>query len=147
MTNNNWNLPALPRELRRALAVLLVVVAGAAAVAGCSSDNSSAKSSGATATTAKGGDVPGTAKVTSFEVPATADCAGATSTSVTVTYTTEGAKKQELYVDGRITPGTDATSGSVVAPVHCDPLPHTFVLVAYDPNGRRTATEKKLTTN
>jgi hypothetical protein len=83
----------------------------------------------------------------SFEVPATADCAGATSTTVTVTYATEGAKKQELYVDGRITPGTDATSGSVVAPVHCDPLPHTFVLVAYDENGRRTAAEKKLTTN
>jgi hypothetical protein len=66
---------------------------------------------------------------------------------VTVGYATSGASKQELYVDGRPVPGTDVATGSVTAPVHCDPLPHTFVMIAYDAAGRRTALEKKLTTN
>ena len=131
-------------RLRRGIAAALVVFAGAAAIAGCGGDDSSKASTNPT-TTSTGSDVPGTAKVTAFDVPATADCKGSTSTSVSVTYATEGAAKQELYVDGRVTPGTGAASGSVTTDVHCDPLPHTFVLVAYDANGRRTTAEKKLT--
>jgi hypothetical protein len=114
-----------------------------AAMAACSGDSSSGAQKPATSTSEAAGD----AKVTSFEVPASAECAGSTSTTVTVSYATSGASKQELYVDGRTVPGTDATSGSVTAPVHCDPLPHTFVMIAYDTAGRRTALEKKLTTN
>jgi hypothetical protein len=131
---------------RRLIAGTLVVASGALVVAGCGGDGSS-NAETTTTTKASASDVPGTAKVTSFEVPATASCNGATSTTVSVTYATEGAKKQELYVDGALTPGTEAATGSIVAPVHCDPLPHTFVLVAYDANGRRTTSEKKLTTS
>jgi len=134
---------------KRPVVALLVAIVAAAALSGCGGgdSSSSASSTTSTKTTTTQADVPGTAKVTSFEVPATAACGGATSTTVTVSYATQDAAKQELYVDGRLSPGTDAASGSLAVPVHCDPLPHTFVMVAYDGNGRRTAVEKKLTTN
>ena len=128
------------RWLTAAASLVLV----AAVLTGCGGDSSSSAQPKATTTTA---DVPGTAKVTAFDVPASVACTGATSTSVTVSYGTSGSSKQELYVDGAIVPGTDAASGTVSAPVHCDPLPHTFVMIAYDAAGHRTALEKKLTTN
>jgi ABC-type glycerol-3-phosphate transport system substrate-binding protein len=128
--------------------VLPVLVAGAVVLglAACSGDDGRA-ASGAATTTAANAEKPGTAQVSTFDVPTSAECGGKTSTTVDVTYATTGAKKQELYVDGRIVSGTDVASGTVTAPVHCDPLPHTFVMVAYDANGRRTPVEKKLTTN
>lgn len=130
---------------RRFLPVLL---AGAMFVAlGACSGDDGGSAAGGTTTTVANNEKPGTAQVTSFEVPASVECSGKTSTTVDVTYATADAKKQELYVDGRIVPGTDAASGTVSAPVHCDPLPHTFVMVAYDADGRRTPVEKKVTTN
>ena len=130
---------------RRALPILVLVGVLTGTLASCSGGDNNA--SGGTTTTVANTEKPGTAQVTSFVVPATVECGGATSTSVDVQYATTGAKKQELYIDGRIVPGTEAGSGTVSAPVHCDMLPHTFVMVAYDANGRRTAAEKKVTTN
>ena len=66
--------------------------------------------------------------------------------TIQVKYATEKAERQEVIVDGRAVPGTDAASGEVEAPVHCDPLEHTVVLIAYDQEGRRTAQTKFLHT-
>jgi hypothetical protein len=126
-----------------AIALGGMIVASLAACSG-GSDSSSASP---TSTTTPAPEKPGTAQVTTFEVPASVECGGTTSTTADVQYGTSGAKKQELYVDGRLVSGTDAPTGTVTAPVHCDPLPHTFVMVAYDNDGRRTAAEKKVTTN
>jgi hypothetical protein len=125
------------------IAALGALLLALSACGGGGSDSAS----GATSTTSANTEKPGTAQVTTFEVPQSVDCGGKTSTTVDVQYATSGAKKRELYVDGRIVPGTDAASGRVSAPVHCDLLPHTFVMVAYDANGRRTPVEKKVTTN
>jgi hypothetical protein len=132
--------------VRRAMP-LVVASLMVAALGACGGGGGDDNASGATSTTVANTEKPGTAQVTSFVVPASVECTGKTSTTVDVQYATSGAKKQELYVDGRLVPGTDAASGTVSAPVHCDPLPHTFVMVAYDANGRRTPMEKKVTTN
>ena len=125
--------------------LLLIAAVGLGVLMSACGDSGGGSSSAAgTSTTAS--EAPGTAKITSFEVPASVDCGGKTSTMVTVTYATTGAKKQDLYVDGRPEPGTDAPSGSLQTTVHCDLLPHTFVLIAYDAAGRRTPVEKKMTT-
>jgi hypothetical protein len=89
----------------------------------------------------------GAARITSFDVPKSVDCQGKTSTMVTVSYAVSKAKKQVLAVDGRELGGTGKSKASVEAPVHCDPLPHTFVLAAYDSSGKRTTQQKILTTN
>ena len=130
------------RYQRAALVVALMLVAVIGVACSGSSDDS-AKSDSPNPTAVKNGD----AQITSFEVPASAECAGKTSTTVTVSYATKDAEKRELYVDGRPVAGTERSSGSVDAAVHCDPLPHTFVMVAYDAENHRTALEKKLTTN
>ena len=133
------------RKYRRMVGAM--AVAGAAlALAACggSSSDNAARAAKSTTTTSAG--IPGTAKITSFDVPPSASCpSGATSMTVSVNYGTTGAKKQVLYVDGR-PQQLDAASGAVDAPVHCDAVPHTFVIVAYDANGRQTAQEKKLVT-
>jgi hypothetical protein len=64
-----------------------------------------------------------------------------------VQYATTGAKRQQVIVDGRDVPGTEAANGSVDAPVHCDPLEHTVVLVAYDSQGHRTSQTRFLHTD
>jgi hypothetical protein len=64
---------------------------------------------------------------------------------VPVKYSTTGSSTTKLLVDGRPTPLSSA-SGSVDAPVHCDSLPHTFVLFAYDAQGRYTSQQKLVTT-
>ncbi len=87
----------------------------------------------------------GSAKITSFVVPASVQCGHATSTKVHVTYTVAGAKSTQLIIDGRTVPG-DATSASVDPLVHCDPLPHTVAVVAVDAAGHRTSTVKNVTT-
>jgi ABC-type glycerol-3-phosphate transport system substrate-binding protein len=135
------------RDHLRQISLLVLAVALMAALAACSSGGDDSAQGATSTTTVSNTEKPGTARVTTFDVPASVDCGGKTSTTVQVQYATSGAKKQELYVDGRIVSGTDAASGTVSAPVHCDPLPHTFVMVAYDANGRRTPVEKKVTTN
>jgi hypothetical protein len=89
----------------------------------------------------------GAAKIKRFDVPTSVDCGGKTSTTVTVSYAVSKATKQKLVVDGRALGGTGKSQASVDAPVHCDPLPHTFVLAAYDSAGKRTTEQKVLTTN
>ena len=88
----------------------------------------------------------GDARIVTFDVPATVQCGGKTSTDVTVQYKVSGAKKSELVVDGRPYSLTDS-SGEQKATVRCDSLPHTMVLVAYDSSNQRKAEQKRLTTN
>ena len=95
---------------------------------------------------ASGGD-SGDARISSFEVPKTVECGGKTSALVTVDYVTTGAAKVLLVVDGLPQPTLAAKRGSVDAPVHCDTLPHTFVLAAVDSAGQRTSQQRLLTTN
>jgi len=40
--------------------------------------------------------------------------------------------------------GVDAPSGTVDAPVHCDGVPHTVALIAFDAKGARTSQVKLL---
>lgn len=127
---------------------LVVAVAAVAALAivgtACSDDSES----GAATSTTAAADKPGTATISKFEVPETVQCeANTPSTTFPVTYEVTGAKRQQLLVDGRVEPGTDAASGTLAAvPVHCDAVPHTVVIVAYDDAGHRTADKKVLKT-
>jgi hypothetical protein len=121
------------RLVARSVTVISTVVVTGAVLAGAAAGSS--KSDG------------GAARIKSFDVPKSVDCQGKTSTTVTVSYAVSKAKKQVLAVDGRQLGGTGKSKGSVDAPVHCDPLPHTFVLAAYDASGKRTTEQKVLTTN
>jgi hypothetical protein len=121
------------------------LVAGVALVFACAACGGGSSSTADVAPTTTG-DVPGTATIRAFDVPRTVSCGATPSTTVQVQYATKGADRQEVIVDGRVVPGTETAKGSVAAPVHCDPLEHTVVLVAYDSNGRRTAETKFLHT-
>jgi len=129
---------------RRGLSIAAAVATLALGCAACGSGSGSS-SANPTSTTAAA-DAPGTARISTFDAPRTVTCTDAPSTTVAVKYATEQAARQEVIVDGRAVPGTDAATGEVEAPVHCDPLEHTIVLVAYDKDGRRTAQTKYLHT-
>jgi hypothetical protein len=121
----------------------ILVVAAALLGSACSGDSGSSDAS-TTSTSA----APGRATIAKFDVPESIQCAANTpSTTFAVTYEVSGAKRQQLLVDGRVEPGTDAASATLAAvPVHCDAVPHTVVLVAYDASGKRTAEKKLLKT-
>jgi hypothetical protein len=92
--------------------------------------------------------VPGAATIDSFVVPATVSCPGnATNASFTVTWKVSGATKSVIQVDANPVAGSDKTSGSATAQVHCDPLPHDVVLLATDKNGHVTTERKILNTS
>ncbi len=130
------------RRGRSAITAVVAVAAMALAVAGCgtsSADEAEGTKSGSTE--------PGTAKIVAFEVPEATTCAEtATFTSVSVSYETVGAARAELRVDGRALPLADPASGTVSADIRCDPLPHDFVLVAYDDDERFTVEQRMLNT-
>lgn len=130
------------RRWIRGRGLWVVAVGVAAVVAGCGGSGDSAASSSGSATTLSTGG----AKITKFDVPASVDCAGKTSTTVAVSYAVEDGKTQELVVDGLPIEGTDAPSDTLQVPVHCDPLPHTFVLVARDSGKAPTIQRQNLTT-
>jgi hypothetical protein len=130
-----------PRLIALAFAGLSLL--SLSACGGGSSDASPKQSS---TPTTQGAQTAGSARIISFDVPASVSCAqGTTSTTVSVSYGTSGATKQQLSVDGR---PIDLSSGSgkVDAPVHCDTLPHTFVLFAYDAAGRYSSQQKLVST-
>jgi ABC-type glycerol-3-phosphate transport system substrate-binding protein len=114
----------------------LALVAALTACSGGSGDSSAS----ATPTTTT--EAAGTARIDAFEAPDMVQCGTATSTNITVTYTTSGAAKQVLLVDGREVP-LDAPSGSAQAALHCDALPHTVVLYLTDSDGHHSS-EKKI---
>jgi hypothetical protein len=113
---------------------------------GCSDSSDNTTKAAPSSTTPASAVQLGDARIVTFDVPATVECGGKTSTDVTVRYKFNGAKKMELLVDGRPYKLTDS-SGEQQATVRCDSLPHTMVLVAYDSSNQRTAQQKLLTTN
>jgi hypothetical protein len=127
---------------------VLVVAAGLTALllAGCGGDDGQAtvdpQDTGPITTTIPAGD----AQVTKLEAPGSVDCAGATFTTISITYATSGAKSQQLVVDGLPVTGADVASGTFDVPVHCDPLPHTVVVEARDSTGRPTTKSTTVTT-
>jgi hypothetical protein len=125
----------------RTISALAAGLAAVLAFAGCS-DGSSAQSQDATTTTKPAGS----ARITQFDVPESVACAGATSVTVTVSYAVEDARSLILAVDGLQRDGVNVPSGALDVPVHCDPLPHTFVLVAKDAQDRDTVEERTLVT-
>lgn len=128
----------------RRLACTAIVV-GALALGACGSDGGGA----ADAPTDGPSDTstPGTAEIVTFDVPESTVCPeGATSTSVAVTYATRGAEEVELRVDGRPIPLADPATGTVDAAIRCDPLPHDFVLIAYDADELLTVEQRMLDT-
>ena len=134
----------------RAFRWALLTILGIATLASCGGGSSSASdTTKPTAATV----APGTAKIASFEVPATASCGGKPNVTTQVAYATSGAKSVKLLVDGGAALGADGTpltvpapTGQLVVAVHCDPLPHTFVLVAIDSSGHQTTKQVQLTT-
>jgi hypothetical protein len=116
------------------------------ALSACGGGGSSASPKNQPTQTTVGAVSAGNAKITSFAVPSSVKCAqGTTSTTVQVTYGTSGSSKRQLSVDGRPM-NLSAATGTVDAPVHCDALPHTFVLFAYDSAGRYSTQQKLLST-
>lgn len=130
----------LPR--RAATMLLLAVVVPLGTLAGCGGGSSSPEAVVPTSTTVK----PGTATITSFDVPASVQCTGGPSITFSVTYATQGAAYQQLIVDGRAGDRLTAASGTIEAPVHCDALKHTVVLAAYDKADGLTSQAKYLDT-
>jgi hypothetical protein len=142
--------PILGSRITRSLALAALAAVVAIGVSGCGSDDADASKeppSSTSPSTTLGDTAAGTATIPVFEVPATAACAaGETSVTVKVQYQTAGAKRQRLLVDGADVPGLDEDQATLDVPVHCDTLPHTFVLVAYDANDQKTTQQKLLTT-
>ena len=136
----------------RATRWALLTVLGLIVLASCGGGGSSSASDTTKPTAAT--LAPGTAKITKFDVPTTVACNGKPSSTTDVTYSTSGAKSVNLLVDGGAALGADGTpltlaapDGEITAAVHCDPLPHTFVLVAIDPAGHQTTKQIRVTTN
>jgi len=128
------------------LAAGALVVVSVLAAAACSDSSNSSSNASPSSTTSPTAVQLGDARIVTFDVPATVQCGGKTSTDVTVHYKVSGAKRSELVVDGRPYKLTDS-SGDEKVTVRCDSLPHTMVLVAYDSSDKRTAEQKLLTTN
>ena len=140
--------PALRSHVRIArsqLAVVTVAIAVVLLAASCGG-GSSGSTSDTTLSTNGTPNIPGTAKIDTLDVVPSVQCGGKTSTTVQVHYATSGAAKQLLRVDGRDVPGTDAPTGTLNAPVHCDALPHTVVLFAFDSRGHRTVLQRMMIT-
>ena len=131
---------------RKVVAAAALLVA-TATLAGCGSGgSSSAKSGGGTTATTEKAAGTGTAKIVSYGVQDAAACPdGKTFVTVPVTFDVSGAARVELMVDGRPLK-LDGTQGSKQVDVHCDPLPHTMVLVAYDAKDNTTFERKLLNT-
>ena len=127
---------------RGLLVTTAAMVAIVVSLAGCGTSNDSSATESPSSSTMP----TGSASITRFDVPETVDCAGATSTVVEISYTTEKAKTQELVVDGLPVEGTDAASATLQVPVHCDELPHTVVLVARGASKQPTIRQKNLVT-
>jgi hypothetical protein len=119
------------RRLLGATGLAVVVAVGAAGCSGGSGASDAAKTSPAGAT-----------RIDTFDVPTSATCGNETSTTVTVNYAVSNATREKLVVDGLDVGGVDGSDGTVDVPIHCDPLPHTFVLFAYDADGHRTSQQK-----
>jgi hypothetical protein len=127
------------------------VVAGlalvlAAVLPACSSDSSSGSTAKASPTSSTA-LVPGTAKVVTFDVPATVKCQADSPATFTVSWKTSGATTTTVNVDGAPVPGAKGSAGSTQAQVHCDPLPHDVVIIATDSDGHFTTDRKILNTN
>jgi hypothetical protein len=89
---------------------------------------------------------PGTAKITTFDVPDAVPCPSGPSTTFPISWSVAGSASQRIIVDGRTIAGTDAATGTVNADVHCDPTPHDVVLYALDKAGNPTTSKKIMTT-
>lgn len=120
----------------------VIAVTCGALLSACGGSSGSSQAEPTSSTVPK----PGTAKIVSFDVPESVQCDGGPSTMVAVSYATADAKSQQILVDGRATPGTDASKGTVQAQVHCDAIPHTVVLYVLDGQNRPTSQRKMLTT-
>jgi hypothetical protein len=123
---------------------VLVAVALLPFVAACSSSGSASPS--ASTTPGSTSSVASSAAIVTLDVPASVHCGGATSTVVPVAYAVTGSVRRELDVDGLAGPALAKQSGLVRAPVHCDALQHTAVLVAVDARGARTTRTKTFAT-
>ena len=130
----------------RSVGVALTASALALALVSCGGGGGSdAKSNASSGSPTASSVAPGSATITSFDVPASVQCGAAPSTTVNVKYATSGGKSQQLLVDGRQTP-LQSASGSLDVPVHCDPIAHTVVLYVLDADKKPTTQTKYLQT-
>jgi hypothetical protein len=126
---------------RRGAVVIALVAASAIGLASCGGSGDDAAASKEPDPTVE----PGSASIDSFVVPESVACNGATSANVSVQYGITGAESQRLLVDGRPS-DLPTANGTIDAEVHCDDLPHTFVLYALDDAGRPTTQQKLVKT-
>ena len=139
------------RVTRWAGSTLLCVAAMALVLASCGGGGSDAASEPSKSTTTTA--APGSAKIASFDVPSQASCDGKPNVTTHVQYSVAGAASVKLLVDGGAALGADGAplttsppSGDLQVAVHCDPLPHTFVIVAVDGSGHQTVKQVRVTT-
>ena len=119
-------------------AMVACVLVGLAACGGSSASTDRDESSANAASSAA---------ITDFRVPEHVSCApGVTSVNVKITYVTTGSESTLLSVDGRQITDLEE-SGALDVPVHCDPLPHTFVLVVEDADGNTASNDRVLVTD
>lgn len=127
---------------RRRLIVICLAAMTLLLLASCGDSGSSAANDGGTgssSTTSTTTAKPGTATIDKLDAPTSVQCTGTSSTTIDISWATTGAAKNLLRVDGRDVPEATAASGTVTAPVHCDALPHTVALIAYDKNNAPTS--------
>jgi len=121
------------------------------AISGCGSSNTSSSpstsgASGSVSTTTAAVTQAGSARIASFVVPASVQCGASSKTTVHIAYAVMNAARQEIAIDGLDVAGVGTPSGAVDAPVHCDGVPHTVALIAFDAQGARTSQVKYLNT-
>jgi hypothetical protein len=126
--------------VKRALAAVVLLPF----VAACSSGSSA--SPNAPTSSAPPSSAGSSATIVTLNAPASVRCGAASSTIVAVTYAVAGSVRRELDVDGLAGPELAQPQGVVRAPVHCDDLEHTAVLVAVDAHGARTTRTKTFAT-
>jgi hypothetical protein len=128
-------------NVRQLVVGLAVAAALVGAVAGCSGGGGSGSVGAGTAASSTA--AAGALRIDMLDVPDSVPCNGTTSATVPVQYATSAATRVRLYVDGREIPHVKIDD-SVQVPVHCDPVPHTVVVIAYDAGKGKTSQQKNV---
>ena len=115
---------------------IAVVALTALAVAGCSSSSSKKSNDSTTTTTTASGTGP---DITSFDVPANADCAKGT---IDVAWTTRGVKDVALFVDNVQVASGPYGKGADTLVVPCDGKTHRIGIEGITDTGQRVGAEK-----
>jgi hypothetical protein len=109
-----------------------------------------------TACGSSGGSTPGTgtadqsssgaAVILSFTVPKSVQCGSRPTTPVPISYAVDAARSQKILVDSHVQPATEATRGTITAPVPCDGRRHSVALLVTGMRGHLIGRVEYVTT-